>query len=374
MRSDATGRPDLAGECAPAAARPWRQRLLFDEAPAWPLALTRSALLPLSLAFEVAVRCRGALHDAGLVAATRLPVRVISVGNVTVGGTGKTPLAAWLAERLLGAGARPAILLRGFGARLGAAPRRVALEGASSGDGERRESDEALLLAARLPAVPVIAGRDRVAAGRLAIEAGADVLLLDDGFQHRSLVRDLDILLLDPRVRPPRGRLLPAGPLREPWSAAARADLLVVVDGPSLAGPRGRPVARAERRAVALRDALGARSEPPDALLGRRVLLLSGIGRPAAFRSLVERLGATVVAEALFDDHHRFTPGELNAVSARAQASRAERIVTTEKDALRLPRAFASRGDVFVLAIGLAFVEGEREILAAVEGLLHATP
>ncbi len=329
--------------------------------------IARLALVPAALLFRVAVAARGALYEAGALRPRRVAVPVISVGNLTVGGTGKTPLVIWIAQRLLEIGVQPGILLRGYGARRGRAPRLVS--GAAPA-ALARESDEAILLAARLPGVPVVAGRDRVRGAALAIAAGARALVLDDGFQHRALARDLDLLLLDPRFPPPRSALLPAGPFREPWPAARRAHLLLAVDAPAMPSPNGRPILRAERRASALRLA-GARLAP-DALAGRRVALLSGIARPDAFRSLIARLGATVVTEARFPDHHRFRNGEPERALAEARAAAADLVVTTEKDAARLPRSLLDRADVGVLEIAIHFPEGDAPLLSAIRETVGA--
>ncbi len=368
----------------PPAAGLWPERHLFGEDRSPGGALARILLAPASVAFEIASRARGALYDRGILRAERLPVPVVSVGNLTVGGTGKTPFVAWLTARFLSVGRHPAIVLRGYGARVGALPRRVAAvaaDPASRGgqsdaqtdahDGNAGpESDEALLLARRFPSTPVIAGRDRARGARIALAAGADTIVLDDGFQHRALARDLDIVLLDPRVAPGRGRFLPAGPFREPWSALARADLLAVVDGPNVAPPGGRPLVRAVRRALALRFAAG-RREPPSSLRGRRVLALSGIGRPESFRALAESEACDVVAVSAFRDHHAFRPDELARVLEDAARHRAELVVTTEKDAARLPPAFLDRGDVAILEIELAIVEEEDALVRALEAALH---
>lgn len=337
------------------------ERFIHGEERSVKVAAARLALSPAEILFRLATRLRAALYSSGILPARRLSVPVISVGNLTVGGTGKTPLTLWIAERLSALGVVPGIVLRGHGARRGGAPRLVS---ASDPEGAALDSDEARLLAARLPLVPIVAARDRARGAALALDAGAGAILLDDGFQHLALARDLDLLLLDPRFPSPHGRLLPAGPFRESWSAARRADLLLVVDGTAFPSPNGRPLVRAERRATALRRAHGA-DEDPASLAGRRVALLSGIARPDGFRGLFERLGATVVTEARFPDHHRFGADELERAAAGARDAAAELIVTTEKDAARLPASFLGRDDVAVLCISLDIVEGEERLLAA---------
>jgi tetraacyldisaccharide 4'-kinase len=363
----------------PARLRRFATRLLYGEEASPELAAARALLVPASWMVGAVARARRAAYERGLMRSARAPVPTIAVGNLSLGGTGKTPFVLWLAQKLSSIGVRPGILTRGYGSALGSAVHRV------RGD-DPREADEALLLARRLPDAIVVAGRDRRRAAVIAAGAGAQALLLDDAFQHLALARDLEILLIDPRVPPGAGRVLPAGPLREPWSAASRADFFVVVEdgvavaaaaapesaarrGPAPAATRangfGKPLVRAERRPAALRRA-GSVSHAPAALAGARVFLLSGIAHPAGFRALVERTGARIAGESRHPDHHRFSDAELAHAAAAAQAAAAEMILTTEKDAARLPAAFLARDDVAVLEITLAITEGEERLLGEV--------
>lgn len=357
--------------------RRFATRLLYDVKASPDLAAARALLIPASWMVGAAARARRAAYERGLLRSTRASVPVIAVGNLSLGGTGKTPLVLWLAHALSSIGVRPGILTRGYGSALGSAAHRVRAD-------DPREADEALLLARRLPDAIVVAGRDRRHAARIAAGDGAQALVLDDAFQHLALARDLEILLIDPRVPPGAGRVLPAGPLREPWSAASRANFFVVVDdgvtppvaSPEAAAPRrpapppvrangfGKPIVRAERRASALRCA--GSSHALSSLAGTRVFLLSGIAHPAGFRALVERLGARIAGESRHPDHHRFSDAELTHAAAAARAATAEMILTTEKDAARLPATFLARDDVAVLEIDLAITEGEERLLDAV--------
>lgn len=326
--------------------------------------LLSDALTPAAVLFGVGTRIRRRLHETGPLRTTRMPVPVIAIGNLTLGGTGKTPLAIWITQTLVNQGAAPAIVTRGYGARAGSAPRRVRAA-------DPCESDEARLLAGRFPSLPVIAGRDRVAGIRLAMDSGAGVIVLDDAFQHLAVARDLDILLLDPRVPYPTGRTLPAGPMREPWSAATRADLYVVVDGPTTPSPNGREPIRARRQATSLRLG-GDVIDSPKTLQGRPVFLLSGIGQPAGFRALVEAQGASVVGETHYSDHHRFRPDEVREAQVAARGRGAEHLVVTEKDAIRLPSTTLADPFVAVLEIGLVFDEGEDRLVAAIRKGIEA--
>jgi tetraacyldisaccharide 4'-kinase len=336
-------------------------------------ALAAPPLAAAALLFRAAAAARGALYDRGVLAAARAGAPVVSVGNVAIGGAGKTPAAMAVARRLVARGRRVALLSRGYGAtrsdaRVVSDGARVLLDAAEGGD-------EPVLVARRLPGVAVLCGPRRAALARTAVEAlGADALLLDDGFQHRALARDLDVVVLDATNAFGNGRLLPAGPNREPRAALARAGLLWLsrVDH---AAPAALAELRALARSVTGRDAVESRHAPVDvvdgalarglgleALRGRRVLLLAAIARPAGFRRTVEGLGAELVAESLYPDHRRFSPGDLAEVLRAAEGARCDAIVTTEKDAVRLPPEVAA--DPRVCAVRI-----EAEVVAGGEGL-----
>lgn len=207
------------------------KRLVDGSARGFGPALARAALTGLSVPYAAAVACRNAAYDHGLLAAHAGGVPVVSVGNLTLGGTGKTPLVAWLARTWLERGLRPAIVSRGYGAARGA------------------RSDEAAELAIVLPDVPHVADRDRVAAVRRAAAQAAEIVVVDDGFQHRRLARDLDILAVDATDPWGCGRLFPRGLLREPLSGVTRAHAVVLT--------RADAVARDERLAIRRRLEIG---------------------------------------------------------------------------------------------------------------------
>lgn len=345
-------------------AAPRAHEFLYAERPSPAVALVRAAAAPLGWSWGALAALRRTLYRRRILRAARVPVPVVSIGNVTVGGTGKTPLVEWVARRALAAGLVPGIVMRGYGASAGARPRVV------RGD-ELSESDEALLLARRAPEAIVVAGRDRVLGARIAIDAGASALVLDDGFQHLRLARDLDVVLLDARVPIGRGRVLPAGALREPWSALRDANLIVAVDehGSRLAARAGAPVVRAARRATGVARASGG-GEPPGSLRARRVFLLSGIAHPSGFRATAAATGAVIAGEAHFTDHHRFTARDLDEALEASRCAGAEIILTTEKDAMRLPPEFLARAEVAVLQITLEIVEHEALLRDAIDRAL----
>ena len=346
----------------------------------------RAALAPLwpaELLFRALVSLRGLAYDRGWRSVAEAAAPVISIGNVAVGGAGKTPVTLAIATRLAARGRRVAVLSRGYGATRGDA-RLVA-------DGERvllsaeEGGDEPVLLARRLPGVLVLCGPRRAALAALATGVhGADALLLDDGFQHRALARDLDVVVLDAANPFGNGRLLPAGPNREPRQALRRAGL-VWLSRVDQADPEllerlrvlayrftGRGPVESRHAPLDLLDGTLARSRGLAAVRGKRVLLLSGLARPEAFRATVEGLGAEVVAERRHPDHHRFTAGELDEARRCADEARAELILTTEKDAVRLPPGVAAEPRLAVVRIEAEILAGEAALRAVLDAALAA--
>lgn len=268
----------------------------------------------------------------------RAPIPVLCIGNLVAGGAGKTPLAIAVARHLSAHGRHPHILSRGYGGRV-AGPERVDPRRHGAAD----VGDEPLLLEA---VAPTWVARDRAAGARAAIAAGADVLVLDDGFQNPALVKDFSVLAIDGGYGFGNRHVMPAGPLREPLQAGlARADAAVIVGvdrvGAAALLPAGVPVFHA--RVVPVPAAC-------DAIAGQVVFAFAGIGRPAKFYDTLRELGCRIAATRDFADHHRFTPEEIAAVVSEAAKRRAIP-VTTEKDAVRLPAD--ARAMVRVLPIAL---------------------
>jgi tetraacyldisaccharide 4'-kinase len=307
-------------------------------------------LRPLALAYALGWRLLKAWHGRR---PWRAPVPVLSVGNLSVGGTGKSPLARLLAQRALAKGRRPAVLLRGYGALGGPRPLAVSLgqdplaSPAASGD----EAQEHALQAR----VAVWVDADRRRSAQAACEAGADALILDDGFQRRwQLARDLDLLVADWTQLQGAERLLPAGPWREPWSQARQADAFVISHAPHGIGAKalaralpaawqGRPVFRLDLRPKGLKAWPHGKAAPLAGIKGRAVSALSGLGNPGAFEAGLKALGATVLPWR-FADHHAFSSAELALIPKGAQA-----VVTTLKDAQRLPSDWKPPVPVWVL-------------------------
>lgn len=341
----------------------WVERLFYPGHPEG--TLRELALSPLAVAeavFAAGVQARTVARARGLLHAERVSgLRVVSVGNVQVGGAGKTPVVRALAERFLARGQPVAILSRGYGR---AATADVRVEG-PVWPGPERCGDEPLMLARSLPAATVWVGADRLRLARLAVRCGAAVALLDDGFQHWRLERDADVVVVDEAVGLGNGHLLPRGPLREPAWALRRATLLWVraAETPvAVPWPEGVPRVRARHGP---RDVLAPDGEvhPADVLRGRKVVGFAGIGRPSAFRRTLESLGAEVVGFSGFADHHPFAAAELRGLERQASATGAW-LVTTEKDGVRC----AGGAPVHVLRLGVEVLEGEEHLQRLVSG------
>lgn len=256
----------------------------------------------------------------------RADVPVLCVGNLTVGGGGKTSTAIAIARIYLDAGAHPVFLTRGYGGAL-PGPVRVDLSAHSAAD----VGDEPLLLARE---TTTIVGRDRVAGARLAQSLGADVIIMDDGFQNPSLVKDFALLVVDGRRGIGNGRVIPAGPLRAPLSVQLdHADALLVVGGPSGAGDIG---PEAERRGLSIfRAHLDPDRSAAARLVGRKMLAFAGIADPEKFFTTLASMGVAATATVSFPDHHRYTVSDAKNLLASADRAGLS-LVTTEKDLVRL--------------------------------------
>lgn len=325
--------------------------------------LVRAGLSAAAAAYRAALGARAAAYRIGLLSTRGLPVPVISVGNVTVGGSGKTPLAEEVALVLREMGARPALISRGYGRRTRGV--RIVADGGGVRLGARDGGDEPVLLAERLPGVPVVVGESRYDAGAVAVgTCFADSLVLDDGFQHRTLRKDLEIVVVSGCDPWGNGRLFPRGSLREPLSALKRAGLVVVTNPPTTAAMRditdvlrrtgsAATVLRGAYHPTSLRRGDHGHAEAPEALWGRKVLLLAGLAAPRGFVATAEGLGAEVAALTEFPDHYWYTTGDLARVAARARETGAEAVLTTEKDWVRLREMARGNVPFWVLSVRL---------------------
>ncbi len=321
--------------------------------------LLRILLWPLSQVYGAYVRCRRALYSRGWLKPRRLKATVISVGNLTVGGTGKTPMVLWLAEKFLTQGKRVAILTRGY-------------------KGSHGSSDEIKVLKRRLGGKVLFGiGPDRFVSGsRLESQHAVDVFLLDDGFQHLQLARNLDIVMLDGSRQLESEWLLPAGSLREPVAACRRADIFVVTrksEKPVIKGGDAVvvPIFYAQTRLIGFQK-FGPLAETKDrSYLGPGPFLaFCGIGNPSAFFDDLSRWQVPVVEKKVFPDHHKYSSMELDQLQSRSIACGAAGLITTEKDAENLPVTDV-RLPIWIAVIELAF-NVERELLAAIDSKLAA--
>ena len=341
--------------------------------------LRRLALLVPGLLYRGAIGLRNRLYDAGIIKTATLPAPAIAFGNLTVGGTGKTPMTSHVAGLLEAAGYRVGILSRGYGRR-GRAPllvsdgRRILVDAAQAGD-------EPWLLARDHPGAGVAVGGDRVAAAALLREAlRPGVYLLDDAFQHRRVRRDLNLLLVDGGTIFGNGRILPFGPLREPLSGLRRADAVVLTRGDgAVPGPLARALERHHPRLpifearIAPTRFVGADGATAglETLRGVATFAFAGIARPDRFFADLEAAGARVVGRRAFPDHHPYDGRDLDAIARAARDAGAERLVTTEKDLVRLDAAPPGAPPLGALAVGVTFTAGDfagflRDRLAAI--------
>lgn len=317
--------------------------------------------------YAAAMRLRNRRYDRGGSAVHRVDVPVVCVGNLTMGGTGKTPVVEWIARWFRKREVRVSIVSRGYGVEAGS------------------RNDEALELEQKLPDVPHLQHADRVVGARTAIEEfESQVVLLDDGFQHRRLARDLDVVLLDALEPFGFDHVFPRGLLREPLTGLRRAGVVVL--------SRADLVDESERRRIhsvveryhpgvawcevrhaprILLNAAGA-ERPLDGLRGKRVVGFCGLGNPAGFRKTLESLGCSVTEFIEFPDHHAYARADVERLADRAAAADAEALVCTHKDLVKL-RIDALRGrPLWAVVVGIEFLAGESTLTEQLEKLLPA--
>ena len=342
-----------------------------------------SSILRLLLAiaacgYSLVIRLRNLFYSKGWFKTHRINAAVISIGNITAGGTGKTPLTAWLCNeiaqnpKLKTKNCQCAVLTRGY----------------KAGNGPLL--DEPAILAESCPGARVVVNPDRLAGAAEAVAFGANVLIMDDGFQHRRLARDLDIVVIDATTPFGFGRMLPAGMLREPITALKRADAVVITRSDQVAENQLTEIENEIRDIKA--DIVIARSvhapvcaiSPNDdrisleKLKGKKVFAFCGIGNPEAFLNTLKTLGADLLGSAIFDDHHHYTQACLDEISKQAQLSEAELILTTQKDWTKIaPLLKGEKHPLFAfLAIEIRFQAGQDRLRGLIEhaitGRIHA--
>ena len=343
----------------------------------YPLCSLATPLLGVSVLYGSITHLRRRLYARGTLKSHRLPCPVISVGNLTLGGTGKTPMVIHLAERVLELGYRPVILSRGY---KGLAEK----SGAVVSDGRnllcdaRQAGDEPCLMAALLSAVPVVVGKNRFRTGMDAVRRfQPDIVILDDGFQHLPLARDFNLLLLDAQMPYGNGYMLPRGTLRETEASLRDADAVVLTrsgqarnggSGNVIRQARPRPVFSSDHQPVVrlVLDAGQPVTGAPSGLRndyeikGKQVFAFAGLGRNDAFFHAIEMLGGGVQDTLGFDDHHAFTQGDLHRIAKAAERAGATSLITTDKDFVRLPRGIRLPVELIVMGVVMDF--GNRQM------------
>lgn len=315
----------------------------------------------MSLVYGMAVALVDIFYRKGIRRVYKVPVPVISVGNLTLGGTGKTPFTIFIADHLVSTGRNPAILMRGYG-----------------GDEDRMIRDE-------VPDIPVYADQNRVKSARRAARERRDSVILDDGFQHRRIARDLDILLIDGVNIFGNGCLLPRGVLREKVKAVSRADILVITKVDRIGEERragilrlirelapGKPVVMSRHRPISLTDVNGA-TFSPDSISSGDVCLLSGIADPDYLSFLVRGLGADIKARFDYGDHNGYTQRQINAVVRECEHRRINTVITTKKDFVKIRELDISaiEDKIMILNVVIEVLQGKEFLFAGLDSVFN---
>jgi tetraacyldisaccharide 4'-kinase len=323
------------------------------------MTLKDSLLWPLTLPYGAVSHLRARAYRNGILKQQHLDGIVISVGNLTTGGTGKTPMVLWIAGRLAAERKSVGILTRGYRGKFGS-------KTASAADGSESTSDEVQLLKARLgEAVAFGVGADRFARGRELAKRGVKWFVLDDGFQHLQLARDVDVVMIDATNPFDGGHLLPAGRLREPKTALARAGVIVITrsnHSPAVEAAVRRDSDAPIFYAHAELDSVSAPFHPhltEQEARGKKLFAFCGIGNPQAFISDLRGWGFQIAGHKFFPDHHRYSRSDIREIEAEARSAGAGGVICTEKDSFNCPGHWASM-DLWVCAISLR-VEREED-------------
>lgn len=350
--------------------------ILTDPNPGFYAHVIRSFLVFLSYLYTCIIQGRFFLYKIRLLKSKKLPCKVISVGNITVGGTGKTPVVETLARMCVMAGKSPVILSRGYGRRQ---------KGICLGHPQasyREIGDEPAMLARKLKGVPVVVGPNRFEAGRVALKNfNPAVVILDDGFQHLALKRDLDIVLIDATDPFGQGYLTPRGFLREPLRNLNRAHLFLITrsdEGGSLSevqhtlralNPRA-PIWISHHRPSAIRTFQDLVERDPSSLVNKKILAFAGIGNGSSFLKTLEKMGLSPIRFLPFPDHHPYTLEELKEIEALACSLQVDGVITTEKDEVRMEGFRPQTLPFYVLVIQLEifqFEEFQRFLINTIE-------
>lgn len=327
----------------------------------------------LSYPYLLIVRLRIFLYKTGILKTNRLKCPVISVGNLTLGGTGKTPVVEYIARFFMEKGFKPVVLTRGYG-RSSKIPVSVVSDGKDILLSADEAGDEPCLLAENNPALPIIVGKNRFQAGNYAIkEFKPDVIILDDGFQHLSLYRNLNVVLLNSINPLGNGHLFPAGPLREPVSSLKRAQIILHTHSDESFDKSHETLSTGEDvlkfRTNHIFDKIFFLNEkkeiPLEELNKKRVAAFCGIGEPDSFKNRIERYGAEVIYLKAFPDHHVYHSDDLEEVNKAAEKLNADFILTTQKDAVKIKNIASAYPSIGIVQMKIEFCEGESKFQEA---------
>ena len=332
---------------------------LFESEPGWLGEILRSPFSALSIPYLALVKLRTLAYHHKILPSHKALIPVISIGNLSLGGTGKTPLTIWLAEKLMTKGIMPAISIRGY---LSKAEKKLLILNKNSRENLNPKliGDEACLLAQKLKNVPVIVGKNRVVASKIAKDLCSQVLILDDGFQHLKLKRNLDILLLDATKSLFKEKIFPRGRLREPISAIKRANIIIISRASELNEKiiseikslnQDCPIFKMRYKVV-----------DSEILFSRKAYAFAGIADPEQFFNMLTSIGIQLIGKRAFSDHHYYQESELRELEKDAIIKGAEMLLTTEKDFMRIKN--------FKMSIPVHPVRIEPEFFAEEEKLL----
>jgi tetraacyldisaccharide 4'-kinase len=345
----------------------WRKLITSKDLPAGYKPL-RFVLLILSNFYHVVISIRNRLYDLSILKSVKVPAAVISIGNITTGGTGKTPLVAWLCNYFIKQNVRTAVLTRGYKQKNDIA-------------------DEPAMLAKAVPSLIVVVNPNRVAAANKAInEQKAKLLVMDDGFQHRKLSRDVNIVAIDATVPFGNEHLLPAGLLREPIKSLKRADAVVITranqNSPEIIDEIKRRISKIKPDmvfAAAVHKPMYVKlikdkQIPLDNLKGRKVYAFCGIGNPDAFFQTLTDMSLNIVGTKVYNDHHVYTTDDIEAIYEDARYKQADYVLTTHKDWIKTALFSVERFQIpfAAMMVELDFVDGRENIIALVNKALES--
>jgi len=327
--------------------------------------LLRQLLRLLSVPYIAAIRLRNLLYDRQIFKSYRADITVISIGNITTGGTGKTPVVAWLTNKICEK-YKCAILTRGYKSTI-------------------KGSDEANILARTCPNIPIIINPDRVKGANEAVKIhDAEVLIMDDGFQHRRLTRDIDIVTIDATCPFGYGRILPAGLLREPVNSVKRADAVIItrtdqtdsdllerIEKKLLSANRSLVIAHSVHKPRCIITAAGNELQP-EQLRGKQVFAFCAVGNPESFFNTIRSGGAEIIETGIYNDHYSYSKDDIDVLESRALAANTSLILGTEKDFSKIEPEWlkGSKVDFAYLTVGIEIIKGAEKITELIEKAL----